>query len=58
MKKYASPEEIHVLKKKLKELKSEVILKEQEFKDGATKLFGLDKAKEKSKKSLALKESV
>ena len=32
--------------------------KEQEFKDRATKLFGLDKAKEKSKKSLVLKESV
>jgi hypothetical protein len=32
--------------------------KEQEFKDRATKLFGLDKTKEKSKKSLVLKESV
>jgi len=32
--------------------------KEQEFKDRATKLFGLVTPKEKSKKSLALKESV
>jgi hypothetical protein len=31
--------------------------KEQEFKDRATKLFGLDKAKEKSKKSAVSKET-
>ena len=32
--------------------------KEQEFKDRATKLFGLDKAKEKSKKPSVLKETI
>ena len=50
----------HKLRRRVQKAKqaAEQVKKEQEFKDRATKLFGLDKTKDKSKKSLALKESV
>ena len=50
----------HKLRRRVQKAKqaADKAKKEQEFKDRATKLFGLDKTKEKSKKSLVLKESV
>jgi len=50
----------HKLRRQVQKAKqvAEQAKKEQEFKDRATKLFGLAIPKEKSKKSIALKESV
>jgi hypothetical protein len=50
----------HKLRRRVQKAKqaAEQAKKEQEFKDRATKLFGLAIPKEKSKKSIALKESV